>query len=132
MTSSGVRALVAGHGDFATGLVSAVSQITGRDDVFATLSNRGLGAAEIERDMRDLLAAAGAGVIFTDLPAGSCTIAARRILRDRPHVVLVTGANVATLLDFVFHDSTAPAEAARLAAEKGRAALEVSGAPRGG
>ena len=34
------RALVAGHGDFAAGLVSAVSQITGRGDAFVTLSNR--------------------------------------------------------------------------------------------
>ncbi len=131
--SSGVRALVAGHGDFAAGLVSAVSQITGRGDAFATLSNRGLGAAEIERQMRDLVAPGGAEVIFTDLPAGSCTIAARRILRDVPELVLVTGANVATLLDYLFHDpAVSAADAARHAAEKGRAALDVTGAPRGG
>lgn len=130
--SSARRAVVAGHGEFAAGLVSAVVQITGRHDVFTTLSNRGLGADEIEREMRERVAAVGAQVIFTDLPAGSCTIAARRILRDHGEVILVTGANVATLLDFLFHDDVSAREAARHAAERGRASLDVAGAPSGG
>jgi PTS system N-acetylgalactosamine-specific IIA component len=133
MTSSPRRALVAGHGEFAVGLVSAVVQITGRDDVFVTLSNRGLGPEEIERRMRELLAGlVGAAVIFTDLPAGSSTIAARRVLRDFPELVLVTGANLAALLDFVFQDGVDAPEAARHAVEKGRASLAVMGAPVGG
>jgi PTS system N-acetylgalactosamine-specific IIA component len=123
------RALVAGHGDFAVGIVSAVAQITGRDEVFTALSNRGLGADEIERTMRDALLATGARVIFTDLPAGSCTIAARRIQRERHDVVVVTGANLATLLDFVFHGEAPPLDAASHAADKGRASLTVLGAP---
>jgi PTS system N-acetylgalactosamine-specific IIA component len=123
------RALVAGHGDFSAGIVSAVAQITGRDEVFAVLSNRGLGADEIERTMRETLLATGARVIFTDLPAGSCTIAARRIQRDRHDVVVVTGANLATLLDFVFHGEVPPVDAATHAADKGRASLTVLGAP---
>ena len=43
------RAVVAGHGDFAAGLVSAVVQITGRDDVYIPVSNRGLSAQDVER-----------------------------------------------------------------------------------
>jgi len=123
------RGVVAGHGDFAGGLVSAVGQITGRAEVFVALSNRGLGADEIERTMRETLLASGARVIFTDLPAGSCTIAARRIQRDRHDIVLVTGANLATLLDFVFHGEAPPLDAATHAADKGRASLTVIGAP---
>jgi PTS system N-acetylgalactosamine-specific IIA component len=122
------RAIVAGHGDFAAGVVSAVAQITGRGDVFVALSNRGLGADDIERAMRAQADASGVRVVFTDLPAGSCTIAARRLQRERPDLVLVTGANLATLLDFVFHADAPPAEAARHAAEKGRASLAVVGA----
>ena len=124
--------MVAGHGEFAAGVVSAVVQITGRDDVFTTLSNRGLCAEEIEQQMRARVEETGARVIFTDLPAGSSTIAARRILRDRADVVLVTGANVATLLDFVFSADEPPPDAARHAADKGRAALAVTGAPSAG
>jgi len=125
------RAIVAGHGDFAHGVVSAVAQITGRGEVFVALSNRGLGADDIERSMRETLAESGARVIFTDLPAGSCTIAARRVQRERPDVLVVTGANLATLLDFVFHADAPPADAAQHAADKGRASVTVIGAPGG-
>ena len=127
-----VRALVAGHGDFAAGIVSAVGQITGRGEAFATLSNRDMSAADVERVMREQVDAGAIDVIFTDLPAGSCTMAARRLQRDRPAVVLVTGTNLATLLDFVFHADVPAVEAARHAADKGRSALVVTGgAPSG-
>jgi PTS system N-acetylgalactosamine-specific IIA component len=130
MTSNGRRAIVVGHGEFAVGVVSAVVQMTGRDDVFATLSNRGLGAEEIERQLRECVDETDARVIFTDLPAGSATIAAMRLLRDRSDIALVTGTNLAALLDFMFQTDAAPDAAARHAAERGRAALVVAGAPR--
>jgi mannose/fructose-specific phosphotransferase system component IIA len=130
--NGGGRAIVAGHGEFATGLISAVEQITGRTDVFVALSIRSLGGEEIERALRDRLVESGANVVFTDLPAGSCTIAARRVLRDRPDLVLVTGANLPSLLDFVFHSAEPAADAAQHATDKGRSALVmVGGASRG-
>ena len=64
-------------------------------------------------------------MIFTDLPGGSATIAARRIARDNPDIVLVSGVNLATLLDFVFSSAATPEEAARAAAERGKASLIV-------
>jgi len=129
MSSSAVRAVVAGHGDLAAGLISAVGSITGRADALLPLTNLGLGAEQIEERLREALAD-GVRVIFTDLPAGSWTIAARRLMRTRPDLVLVTGVNLATLLDFVLRDDSAE-EAARHAVEKGRAAMLVSGATRG-
>ncbi|MEO7963523.1 MAG: hypothetical protein ABIT38_06385 [Gemmatimonadaceae bacterium] len=130
---SSVRALIVGHGDFASGLLSAVVQITGRDDVFVTLTNRGLSAQDVERTMREEVELHGLDVVFTDLPAGSATMAARRIQRVRPELVLVMGTNLATLLDFVFaSDDDSPAAAAKHAVEKGRAALVVSEAPATG
>ena len=125
------RAVVAGHGDFAGGIVSAVQQITGRGDAFVTLSNRDMSAQDVERALREHVEAGGLTVIFTDLPAGSCTMAARRLQRERPGTVIVTGTNLATLLDFVFHTDVPPGTAAQHAAEKGRAALVVMGAPGG-
>ena len=124
--SSAVRAVVAGHGGFADGVVSAVDQITGRGDLFARISNRDLGATEIEAALR-AWAEQGVHVFFTDLPAGSVTIAARRVLRDHPEITVVTGASVATLLDFAFA-ADAGAAAAAAAAEKGRQALVACGA----
>jgi N-acetylgalactosamine PTS system EIIA component len=120
------RAVVAGHGSFPEGLVSAVTQITGRGGALIPLSNLGLGREEIEERLRDLLARHHINVIFTDLPGGSATLAARRIMRDIPTLTLVTGANLAALVDFVFRDGTLDsADAASQAAEKGKAALTI-------
>ena len=119
------RAILIGHGDFATGLLSAVGQICGMRDAIAGLSMVGLTPEDIEATLRSQLASTGARVIFTDLPAGSATLAARRIVKDDPSIVLVSGVNLATLLDFVFNASGTPSEAARAAAERGKASLIV-------
>jgi PTS system N-acetylgalactosamine-specific IIA component len=112
-------------------MLSAIEQITGRTDVFMGVTNRDLSAAGVEELLRDRLATSGANVIFTDLPAGSCTMAARRIQREQPALSVVMGANLATLLDFVFHAEAGDANAVEHATEKGRAALVVLGAKRG-
>jgi len=123
---AGVRAIVAGHGQFPDGLVSAVGQITGLGHLLVPFSNVGLGREEIEAGLRALLVQHDVLVVFTDLPGGSATLAVRRVMRDVTGMTLVTGTNLATLIDFVFSDeSMAPAEAARRAADKGRTALAV-------
>ncbi|MEO7822813.1 MAG: hypothetical protein ABIS15_04330 [Gemmatimonadaceae bacterium] len=118
------RAIVIGHGEFSAGLTSAVQQITGMGDQFVSLSNTGMAPGDIEAALKAHLAD-GTSVIFTDLPAGSATLAARRVARDMPEVVVVSGVNLATLLDFVCSSAASPAEAARGAAERGRASLLV-------
>jgi PTS system N-acetylgalactosamine-specific IIA component len=121
------RAIVAGHGQFPDGMVSAVGQITGLGHLLLPFSNVGLGREEIEAGLRERLTRHGISVVFTDLPGGSATLAVRRVMRDFPGMTLVTGTNLATLIDFVFHDdSLTPAQAAHRAADKGRAALAVS------
>lgn len=120
------RAVVAGHGQFPDGMVSAVAQITGLGHLLVPFSNAGLGREEIESGLRERMAQHGISVVFTDLPGGSATLAARRVMRDFPGTTLVMGTNLATLIDFVFQDeSVTPAQAARQAAEKGRTALAV-------
>jgi mannose/fructose-specific phosphotransferase system component IIA len=121
------RAIVVGHGEFAGGLVSAVGQICGLADKLVVLSMMGKTPEDIEGAIREEIARTGARVIFTDLPAGSATIAARRIVKEDPGVVLVSGVNLATLLDFVFNTGVSPTEAARAAAERGKASLIVVG-----
>ena len=121
------RAIVVGHGEFAGGLVSAVGQICGLADKLVVLSMMGMTPEDIEGAIRAELARTGAKVIFTDLPAGSATLAARRIVHDDPDLILVSGVNLATLLDFVFNTAVSPTEAARSAAERGKASLIVVG-----
>lgn len=124
-----IAGIICGHGTFAEGLISAVEQITGKGAILFGLSNKDFGGSDLESQLRKDLARTGAQVIFTDLPGGSATIAGRKILRDTPGIVLVTGTNLGLLLDFVFHAQDGAAAAARQAAERGRACITVSEAP---
>ena len=124
---SAPRAIVAGHAGFAEGLISAVQQIAGAGHLFKALSNSGLGPEDIERSFRDAASAAGVQVFFTDLPGGSATFAVRRMMRADDSIVLVTGTNLAALLEFAFHPELVARDAAALAAEKGRGALVSHG-----
>lgn len=124
-TNSGVRAVVAGHGSFAAGIISAVDQISGLGHQFVAVSNTGMSADAIQEMVRRTLEETGATVVFTDLPAGSCTMAARRLTRGLPGVTLVTGVTLPTLLAFAMGADAAEAVA------RGREALTLVEAPRG-
>lgn len=125
--SDAPRAVVAAHGSLAAGLVNAVALIAG--DAAAArlvpLSNATLGGAELADALRQAVLSAGAQVVFTDLPAGSCTIAARRVARDVPGLAVVCGANLPLLLSFAVA-STKSAVTLREAVEKARAAMLVA------
>ena len=69
-------------------------------------------------------------VVFTDLQAGSCTMAARKALRGNSDHLLVVGANLPMLIDFVFADQMSPIDAARHAFERGRSAMALIGATK--
>lgn len=122
------RAIVIGHGDFAAGMQSAVHRITGRGSVLVALSAEECSSCSLAQ-LVDLLRTrareSGVSVIFTDLQAGSATMAARKLLRDMPGMVLVVGANLAMLLDFVLNTEASDVDAARHAAERGRLAIQV-------
>lgn len=125
--SDAPRAIVAAHGDLAEGLVSAVSRVAGAAAAarLLPLSNATLGGAELVDALRQAIASSGAIVVFTDLPAGSCTIAARRLAREVPGLGVVCGANLPMLLSFVL-DSTVGPDAYRVAVERGQSAIYVA------
>jgi mannose/fructose-specific phosphotransferase system component IIA len=52
-------------------------------------------------------------------------MAARKALRDVPGHVLVVGANLPMLIDFVFADQLSPSQAAQHALERGRSAMAL-------
>jgi PTS system N-acetylgalactosamine-specific IIA component len=121
------RAIVIGHGDFAAGMLTAVDKITGQGSVLLALSVQDRSLAQIEAWLRENLGSTGAQVVFTDLQAGSATMAARKALRDMPGVVLVVGTNLPMLLDFVLSTNPAAGEAAKHAAERGKGSIIVHG-----
>ena len=121
--SEPVRGLIIAHSSLANGLAAAVKQIAGVDDeTLQTLSNEGRGPEGLLQAVRE--AAGDAPVIlFTDLASGSCAFAARRMSFERPGTGIVTGVNLAILLDFVFHrDMPLPVLVERLV-DKGRTGI---------
>lgn len=125
--SDGARAIVMAHGDLAQGLVSAVACIAGEPAAARLLpmSNRTLGGAELTEALRQAVASFGADVVFTDLPAGSCTIAARRVAHALPGLTVVAGANLPLLLAFALAPRGV-APVLRDVVDKARAALVVA------
>src|SRR6185436_8955195 len=121
------RAIVIGHGDFAVGMQTAVDKITGHGSALLALSVQERSLSQIEDWLRANLSSTGVQVVFTDLQAGSATMAARKALRDMPTVVLVVGTNLPMLLDFVLNNSGSAIDAAKHAAERGRSAIVVHG-----
>jgi PTS system N-acetylgalactosamine-specific IIA component len=125
------KAIVIGHGDFAVGMRSAVEKITGRGAELITLSGQDLSLAQIEASLRQTLKDSGVEVVFTDLQAGSATMAARKVLRDSPTTVLVVGANLPMLLDFVLSTAGSPREAVEHAVARGTSCIAVHGGAAG-
>jgi PTS system N-acetylgalactosamine-specific IIA component len=122
---SGPIAIVIGHGEFAAGIVSAVNAISGRGDRFIALSNAGLGREGIERLLSEHIDGKGIRVVFTDLPAGSCNMAAGRLLIARDDIVVVAGVSLPVLLQFVMNDAMPPRDAAQEAVQRAGNTLKV-------
>lgn len=120
-----VRGVLVTHGGLAVGLVDAVRRIAGLEPgALEPLSNEGMARDELCDEIRRL-AGDGPTVVFTDLEAGSCTVAARMTCRECAGMVVVTGVNLPMLLEFVFNRDKPLSELARRLTRKGCAAIEA-------
>jgi len=124
-----VRGIVVGHGSMAQGLVEAALRISGAEEgALVAISNDGMGPEQL----KEAILSDGVGgptVVFTDLAAGSCTLAARVCCREGAPMAVVTGVNLAMLLDFVFHRDLAVIELVERVVERGRAGVRVLSVP---
>jgi mannose/fructose-specific phosphotransferase system component IIA len=112
------------HGALAGALVQAAEQISGLAGALVPVSNTGCDRDTLEE--RVLAALQGRpAVVFVDLASGSCSFAVLKRLRGEPSVKVVTGVNLAMLVDFVFHRSLAPADAAARAVTAGEKSIRV-------
>ncbi len=122
--------IVLAHEAVANALVTAVAAIAGEGHGLIAVSNAGCDRAAIEQRLADAIASRAA-VIFADLPGGSCAFGAASYARSHPEVAVVTGVNLAMLLDFAFHRGLSPEAARERAVETGRGAIAAPGAPGG-
>ncbi|HEU5303546.1 MAG TPA: hypothetical protein VFU40_02775 [Gemmatimonadales bacterium] len=122
--SEKLQGVVVCHGTLAGALVQAAEQISGISGALVPVSNTGCDRETLEE--RVLSAVGGRpAVVFVDLASGSCLFAVLNRLRTEQFVKVVTGVNLAMLVDFVFHRSLSPAEAAARAAGAGEKSIRI-------
>jgi mannose/fructose-specific phosphotransferase system component IIA len=124
---SDLRGIIVTHAAVAQALVTAVAAITGVGDALTGVSNEGCGTEELSERLRQAIGE-GPAVVFVDLPGGSCFTSSMRYAKQHAEIAVVTGVNLAMLLDFVFHRDIPPAEAARRAVDAGAKAIRITGA----
>ena len=124
---SELRGIIVSHAAVAQALVAAVRAITGIDNALTAVSNEGCGTEQLAERLRDAVGE-GPALLFVDLPGGSCMTSSTRYARQHADIAVVTGVNLAMLLDFVFHRDITPEEGARRAVDAGAKAIRVTAA----
>jgi mannose/fructose-specific phosphotransferase system component IIA len=120
--SDELRGVVVCHAKLAGALIEAAEQISGVRSALVPVSNSDCDRGSLE----ERIAAAVNGspaVVFVDLASGSCLFAVLNRLRQAAGVKVVTGVNLAMLVDFLFHRSLSVEEAAARAATAGNKAI---------
>lgn len=124
--SEKLRGVVVSHLGLAQALADAVAHITGEREALVPVSNEGCSLDTLGKRVVEAVGPEPC-VVFVDLPGGSCLQAAAHYLRGHPGSAVVTGVNLAMVVDFVYHRDLPPMEAAKRALETGGRALKVLG-----
>jgi len=116
--------VIVAHTDVAAALLAAVRAIAGEDHGLVAVSNRGYDRDGLTAALETAVGGRSA-VVFTDMAGGSCAHTAVALAHAKGNVKVVTGVNLAMLVDFAFHRGLPLEEAARRAVEIGRNAVGV-------
>ncbi|HSC58930.1 MAG TPA: hypothetical protein VLC11_05160 [Gemmatimonadales bacterium] len=122
--SEPLRGIVAAHGALADALVKAAESISGVPGALQPVSNVDCDRGRLEARLAEAIGP-GPAVIFVDLPSGSCHFAALHRYHEDPRVRVITGVNLAMLVDFVFHRELPLDDAAAKAMAAGTRAIKV-------
>ena len=122
--SEKLSGVIVAHTELAEALLAAVRAIAGDETGLVAVSNRGFGLKELVGRLDEAVAGRPA-LIFTDMAGGSCAHTAAALARGRPELRVVTGVNLAMLLDFVFHRELPLEAAAERAVQTGRTSVGI-------
>jgi mannose/fructose-specific phosphotransferase system component IIA len=130
MTATRPAALLVTHGVLGQELLRTVERILGAQSDALVVSNESHSAESLVRAIDQAvegLAPGQAVVVFSDLAAGSCGLAARRAACGGRTVRRITGANLPMLLEFFHYRDAVPLDELLPRMEaKGRAGIVAS------
>jgi len=122
-----VPALVVMHADLAAALLRAAAQVYGPVEGVEVLSNEGRSREQLEQEIgRRVERWSEGGLVLTDFWGGSCHLCGVAAARGHGEVVIVTGLNLPTLLDYLHNrDQYPPLELAERLRRKGRDSIRL-------
>jgi mannose/fructose-specific phosphotransferase system component IIA len=130
---SRVPALVVMHGELAHALVAAAARLYGPVDDVAVMSNEGLSRDALEAEITTRVAHwREGGLVLTDVWGGSCHVCGALAARGHGDVVVLTGINLPTLVDYLHNrDALGVQDLAERLLKKGQDSIRLQrGAPR--
>lgn len=119
---------IVAHGGLAEGFLSALTRVAGPQENLWALSNEALSGEALLERLEELLDERAEGrevLLFTDLDAGSCGLACRRLLADGRIRAVFFGVNLPLLIEFVFLQDEPLEKLVPLMLTKSRAAIGV-------
>ena len=120
--------MIVAHGGLAEGFLSALTRVAGPQENLWPLSNEALSGEALMTRIGELLDERAGGrevFVFTDLDAGSCGLAGRRLLADERVRAVFFGVNLPLLIEFAFLQAEPLEKLVPLMLAKSRAALGV-------
>lgn len=124
---SRVPALLVMHADLSAALLRAAESVYGPIDGVETLSNSGHSRESLEDAITERVGHwSDGGLVLTDFWGGSCHTCGIRAARGRGEVVVLTGVNLPTLLDYLHNrDRHAVVELAERLQKKGQDSIRL-------
>jgi mannose/fructose-specific phosphotransferase system component IIA len=122
-----VPALLVMHADLAAALLRAAEKVYGEVDGVDVLSNEGLSRDELERRIGERVRGwQEGGLVLSDFWGGSCHMCGVKAVRGRGELVVLTGVNLPTLLDYLHNRDAYPVvELAERLLAKGHDSIRV-------
>lgn len=122
-----VPALLVMHADLSAALLRAAEKVYGPIEGVESLSNEGHSRDDLEAAIAQRVTGwSGGGLVLTDFWGGSCHICGLSAARGHGEIVIVTGVNLPTLIDYLHNrDAYGVDELAERLRRKGQDSIRV-------
>ena len=122
-----VPAMLVMHADLSSALLRAAEKVYGEIEGVDTLSNEGLSSDGLEEAIARCVGSwKNGGLVLTDFWGGSCHLCGQRAARGQGEVIIVTGVNLPTLIDYLHNrEAYGVAELAERLRQKGQESIRL-------